>query len=265
MKVYDCFNFFNELDMLEIRLRTMWDIVNIFVLGECTLTQSKLKKPLFYKENKELFSEFNSKIRHIEIPARDLPHLPLPGTWEQEYFQHDYLYTGLFDAEPDDLIIISDVDEIIDPEVWPEVLKSKTYPVSLTHDVYRHYINAWSELQKNALILPFKILQQIPSINYFRRDKDRYPTIFGGGWHFTTMGTPENIKIKMLASAHTDLMDHAKESDIKRALTNLTNIYDSSQKLKLVDIAQERYPKCINDIIKKYPYLLYRKELINGK
>lgn len=65
--IYDCFHFFNELDILKIRLEVMNPIVDKFVISEATETFSGLKKPLYYEENKELFSEFQDKIIHVVV------------------------------------------------------------------------------------------------------------------------------------------------------------------------------------------------------
>ena len=70
--VYDCFQFFNELDILKIRLNVLSPVVDKFVISEATETFSGLPKPLYYEENKEMFREFEDKIIHqvvTDIPA----------------------------------------------------------------------------------------------------------------------------------------------------------------------------------------------------
>ena len=62
--IYDCFTFFNELDLLEIRLNILDEHVDYFVLAECTETFSGIEKPLYYEENKERFSKWSHKIIH---------------------------------------------------------------------------------------------------------------------------------------------------------------------------------------------------------
>ena len=64
MKVVDAFPFFNELDLLEIRLNLLDPYVDCFILSEATKTFSGLDKPLYYNENKERFEKFNNKIIH---------------------------------------------------------------------------------------------------------------------------------------------------------------------------------------------------------
>ena len=65
--VYDCFQFFNELDILNLRLHIMSPIVDKFVISEATTTFSGLPKPLYYEENKEMFKEFEDKIIHVVV------------------------------------------------------------------------------------------------------------------------------------------------------------------------------------------------------
>ena len=70
--VYDCFPFFNELDILDLRLNILDQYVDYFVLSESVLTFSGQSKPLYYEENKDLFKKFNHKIIHNIVPAGDL-------------------------------------------------------------------------------------------------------------------------------------------------------------------------------------------------
>ena len=65
-KVYDCFPFFNELDLLEIRLDALYDEVDYFVISECDYTFSGLSKPFYFEDNKEKFSKYMDKIIHIK-------------------------------------------------------------------------------------------------------------------------------------------------------------------------------------------------------
>ena len=62
--VYDCFQFFNELDILKLRMHVLNDVVDKFVISEATVTFSGEKKPLYFQENREMFQEFEDKIIH---------------------------------------------------------------------------------------------------------------------------------------------------------------------------------------------------------
>ena len=67
--VYDCFQFFNELDILKIRLNVLSPVVDKFVISEATETFSGLKKPLYYEENKELFAAFARSCQALGCPT----------------------------------------------------------------------------------------------------------------------------------------------------------------------------------------------------
>ena len=71
MKIFDVFLFFNELDLLEIRLNMLYPFVDYFVINEATQTFFGSDKPLYYLENKERFKKFEDKIVHniIEPPT----------------------------------------------------------------------------------------------------------------------------------------------------------------------------------------------------
>ena len=114
-KVYDCFTFFNELDLLEIRLKMLSDVVDYFVIVECAKTQQGEDKPFYYEQNKERFSQWHKKVIHIKVDdVQDISHDVLED-WSIENHQRNCIFRGLVNALPDDIIIISDLDEIPNP------------------------------------------------------------------------------------------------------------------------------------------------------
>lgn len=107
-KVFDCFTFFNELDLLELRLNELSDVVDHFVIAEARLTFTGKPKPLYFHENRERFAPFLDRI--IPIVVEDFP--PTTSSWEREIHQRDCVRRGLATARPDDILLLSDVDEI---------------------------------------------------------------------------------------------------------------------------------------------------------
>ena len=83
-KIYDCFNFFNELDILELRLNTLYDHVDFFVIVESDVTHSGESKKFFYEENIERFSKFSDKILNYKILNTPSDFINLPETSEEE-------------------------------------------------------------------------------------------------------------------------------------------------------------------------------------
>lgn len=118
--IYDCFPFFNELDVLEIRLNVLYDTVDYFVITEADKTHTGRHKEYIFEQNKDRFAKFLDKIIYIKVD--DFPDLENSETssdgnkWLYENYQRDAIMRGLKDCKPDDVIIISDCDEIPNPE-----------------------------------------------------------------------------------------------------------------------------------------------------
>lgn len=112
-KIYDCFTFFNELELLKVRLEELYDDVDYFVLVEATQTFSGSAKPLYFSENAHLFEKYKDKI--ICIVVDDFPP-PTENTkndrWVREEFQRNAMLRGLIACSNEDIILISDLDEI---------------------------------------------------------------------------------------------------------------------------------------------------------
>ena len=76
MKIYDCFTFFNELDLLDIRLHMLNDVVDYFVIVEIKKTHTGADKGLFFEEpNKDKYSQYKNKIIHIMMLGSNGPRL----------------------------------------------------------------------------------------------------------------------------------------------------------------------------------------------
>ena len=106
-KVYDCFNFYNEMDLLDLRLSELYDVVDHFVLVENTVTHIGNPKPLFYEENKERYEKFSDKIIHVVIDD-----MVGKSRSEIDLGSKDRCVDGLGSATNDDIVLYSDLDEI---------------------------------------------------------------------------------------------------------------------------------------------------------
>lgn len=110
MDTYDCFIFYNELDLLEIRLNELSNVVDYHVLVEGTKTFQGSNKKLFYDENKSRFSDYEDKIIHVVVD--DYPERVQDNPWEREFYTRNAILDGLESADDDDQVLIADVDEI---------------------------------------------------------------------------------------------------------------------------------------------------------
>jgi len=115
-KVYDCFMFSHELDLLNLRLHELYDYVDYFVIVESSETHSGLPKPLYFRENQHLFEKFSDKIINVSIEGFPTPPSDQNPNWFRENFQRNQILTVLqsLDMKDDDCVMLSDVDELPD-------------------------------------------------------------------------------------------------------------------------------------------------------
>ena len=126
LKIYDCFTFYTEFELLELRLKSLWNIVDYFVIVESNRTFSNKPKKLQFLERQGEFKEFFSKIRHVTFNAENVPYSGV-GDWSIEVSQRNAIMAGLQDAQPDDLVFISDLDEIPAPDILKRIQENQTF------------------------------------------------------------------------------------------------------------------------------------------
>ena len=126
-RIYDCFLFNNELDLLRLRLTELYSCVDYFVICECAVTFSGEKKPLHYLLNQDRFASFKDKIQHFVIPnppADAYTENPINLNREtSQFWQRNQMALAIQAAKDNDLILISDVDEIPKASVLAKVAK----------------------------------------------------------------------------------------------------------------------------------------------
>jgi beta-1,4-mannosyl-glycoprotein beta-1,4-N-acetylglucosaminyltransferase len=276
MKIYDCFQFFNELDLLEIRLNIMNDYVDYFVLTESTVTFSGLDKPLYYQENKDQFEKFNDKIIHVIVDDT-----PDKNPFERDVFQKNAIIRGLQNCEDADIIITSDIDEIPDPEIFDQLVDdcedNKVY--HFAQDLFYYYLNL-KEVSGNlnsytgefnnvkekkwlgSKMCKYQFLKQ-HSVNELRAPnmKECGYRISPGGWHFTYVGsdgsmTPEQkIAHKIECAAHQEFNNDAVKSKIVENVKSNKDIFYRPSEFEVVEI-DGSFPQYIRDNQEKYQYII---------
>ena len=115
MAIYDCFQFFDEEHILDLRLNILHEYVDFFVLVESTIDHQGKPKKLNFDYKK--FKKFNKKIVYLVVDdATEVAKNPhIGGESLAEQHQRNSLIRGLKNCSDNDLIILSDVDEIPDP------------------------------------------------------------------------------------------------------------------------------------------------------
>lgn len=215
MKIYDCFPFYNELDLLELRLATLYDHIDHFVLVEATTTFQSKPKELFFENNKERYAKYMDKIIHVVVD--DAP--GDPDAWVNDIFQRNSIMRGIEGADLEDIIIVEDADEILRPEIVdhmranPKDIMGFRVPYfnfkfnyMLVNNVESYHV--WSVACKR------KFLEQPDAFRANRFQLTTLPMNYEdetirmyehAGWHFTYLGDTEFVKNKIRSFAHTEL------------------------------------------------------------
>ena len=205
-RVYDTFVFYNELDILECRLRELEDApVYRHVLVESPLTFQGKPKPMYFADNQERFAPWSDRIIHViaEIDG-DEPDQPAWLPWAREAAQREAISAGLKDAGPDDVILVSDVDEI--PRA--STLRDYLYvPMTLLMDHYMFAVD-WRhpELWRGTTVAQMKNITSFESARRARQEEGN-PLLANSGWHFSYLGGPGAIQDKARAFSHTEATD----------------------------------------------------------
>lgn len=261
MKVYDCFPFFNELDVLEIRLKELWDVVDVFVLAESNLSHSGKPKEYIFENNKDRFTQYLSKIRHIKID--DMPETN--DSWVREKFQRVCIDRGLYDMAPEDIVIISDCDEITRAEIV-ELIKNdendyNKYILNIPQFQYKlNYMKVFN-VSKNANIMvtrgrAYTNAQQEREYTFFWNAKPP-ETVFvdHGGWHFTYLGDDQHAitKIQNFAHTETDTPDMIRRHNIAWFIENKYGHHgpNDSERFEAV-VLDDYFPECVVNNIEQY-------------
>ena len=262
MKVYDCFTFFNELELLELRLKELNEVVDKFVIVEANLTHTGSSKEFILEQNKDMYSDYMDKIIHVKV--EDLPdYNNYEGIWEPENFQRNCIMRGLTNAEEGDAIMVSDIDEIPKPSIIATATASseKWKWLGFEQDLFYYYVNCkQAQLWRGPVMA---CLGDFPNPQALRDNRGSVPFIRNAGWHYSFMGGAERIitKVKNIAESSLIIDKIGGEKEIKEKMetqTDLWNREDDFAKKQIVPL-DENSPKNIGWFIEKYPEFYYNE------
>lgn len=257
--IYDCFTFFNELDVLEIRLNELNDVVDKFVLVESPITFTGKPKPLFYKENLSRFEKFNHKIIHIiddEIIEGNDKH------WEREAHQRNKIMAGLASCDPEDTILISDADEIPKAEC---VCGHKSNPSLLVFELHHTfcYLNLFFGLWHHGTRMLRRKDLQLPQTTRFENG----PLVEHAGWHFGYLGDANNIITKLGAFSHVEqnIYPYNDLEHIEQRISEGRDTFGESLGGNLPEpgklVEPHTLPRYIQNNLERFDRLIFKKEL----
>lgn len=267
-KIYDCFPFFNELDLLEIRLNELGGIVDEFILCESTLTFSGKPKPLYFNENKGKFDKFLSKITHI---IQDNPDTGTDynANWVREVSQRNVIIDALKPkCKRLDVIISSDLDEIPRASTVRDytLFHLKDGIMSLNQKYAYYFMNNFTGHSewKEGRIFPFYETEKY-TLSQLRRGSTHHqviPALDNAGWHFSFLGNAEHIRKKIESFAHTEFDQDSIKSDehINFAIQNGLDIFPREGANFVASPLDKTFPKFVLENIDKYRELGYFRD-----
>lgn len=263
MKVYDCFMFFNELDLVELRFEELYDTVDYFVIAESSVTHAGNTKPFIFLDNWNRFEKYQNKIIHLKI--EDTP-ANLTGM-QRDFYQRDCLRRGLVGLDNEDLVIISDLDEVPRAELIEMIKEDKNnydrYILSIPQFRHRFNFMKVKETHKypNIIVTRFKTFTS-PNTErehtfFWNPKPPNSVTLEHGGWHFTWIGNDSEIKNKIKNYAHTehnnDLILNAV--DVNKHLTDKKSFFNENEAFEIVKI-DDYFPKHLLENLDKYKNLI---------
>ncbi|MFZ1693689.1 MAG: hypothetical protein WAT74_10860 [Flavobacteriales bacterium] len=290
--IYDCFTFFNELDLLEIRLRELDSVVDRFVLVEATLTHQGKPKPLWYAENKERFAAWHHKLTHVVVDQ--YPQNQQGNAWVYEKHQRNQIIAGLKELKPDDQVMISDVDEIPRPAKVLEAARLRGVRIFRQRFFY-YYLNCMNDTDHggaryewNGTVMvrgaelrePLQAYRDFSMLmaNHFhpkplnrlywrlRIARERLRSgwkprfVHDGGWHFSYLGGVERIIAKIEAFAHTEFnADAFKQRErIEAAIANGEDIFGRDFRYRFVPL-DASFPMAVTSDTARWSHLIGAK------
>ena len=256
MRIFDCFLYNGEKIVLDIRLNTLSKYIEKFIIVESKYDHQGNKKKLIFKIDD--FKKFKEKIIYLVI--ENFPEKL--SNWERENYQRNYLNEGLALANENDYIIISDVDEI------PNLTKVKdlnNYKFTVFEQKMFYYkINLHNKTEPfwhGSRICKKKYLkspqwlrnQKIKNYPFWRFDKIKWNVIKNGGWHFSFLMNPDQIKSKIKSFAHAEYNNeyYTNLEKIERSIENKIDLFNRPISYKKDNI-DEMFPKYIIDNKEKF-------------
>ena len=283
--------YFDEDLLLDLRLNTLNKFVKKFVITEATYTHNGDKKKLNFDINK--FKKFKDKINYIVVERQPQNILELKENdskdvkgeklilngMARDYFQRESIQKGLGNVADEDLIFISDLDEI--PNInGLDFSKIKDNIIIFEQKIFYYKLNLFyqdynwygTKATKRKNFISPQWLRNIKSRKYskFRLDilfsKKKYSNLLfvkNGGWHFTCLKTPEELEKKLRNFAHHYEFEESglRVGDIKKYIDEKRVIYDHnvdqktykwSGKSILKKIDNKLLPEYVNSNLSKY-------------
>jgi Glycosyltransferase family 17 len=230
--IWDVFMLRDELDMLECRLMEFEHCAGVHhVIVESALTHRGDGKPLHFRENADRFARWSSRFTYV------LGGLPVSGSaWAREHIQRD-IAMGSMNPGPEDIILISDVDEFPSAEFMDSGLPNAQCPKVTLNQKLNMYAVDWEvPVEWACEVAVTGAALQGDSLSHLRDNRMSYPMFNGGGRHLTWLGGQEAQARKLAVTCHEE-MDGYERARISSGECYRTGIHHAGDlQLLAVDV-----------------------------
>jgi Glycosyltransferase family 17 len=256
MKIYDCFTFYNETDLLELRLTELYNNVDYFVIVESNQTFTNKPKPWNFDIKR--FQQYADKIIYIQVT--DMPNSS--NAWDNEQHQRDAILRGLTDAAADDIVLISDADEIPRAEAIDYIRNSEQTIFALRMALFNFKLNymrttpgqydIWAMAARRSVfddITPNTLRNLRFNFNGapYQFVNDGCQLVEHAGWHFGYLGDKNYLVDKAQSFSHQEVNrpEFIEQIDIEASIAARTE-WDRSSTNKYAIVELDSYfPKTI--------------------
>jgi beta-1,4-mannosyl-glycoprotein beta-1,4-N-acetylglucosaminyltransferase len=224
MTIYDCFTYYNESNIIQIRFEELKDVVDYFVVVESSQTFTGKPKPFYFDDLPSWIDQWKEKIIRIKIDFPD----DIKTSWEREFFQRNAISQIIDRLDDSDVVLISDADEVVKSSLLKKITD---YTIPARIDVKQYFWNFnWQvpphcdQGARPVVCAKYTLKNNTPQE---LRSKE-LPVIPDGGWHFSFFGELEKIQNKIESFAHTeyDLQEYKDSESILNRIKNGIDPFD---------------------------------------
>jgi len=261
--IFDCFPFFNELDLLEIRLNTLSPYVDHFLIAESDKTFSGKDKPRYLEKNWDRFAKFHDKITIVNYSHQG-------EAWATEAEARNCLGRQVLKMSKNpryDIVIQSDCDEVPNglffanpngigsPQSWAELNEWNIIPIAVSLDMRMFYYFLNTEKEQNWTCATVFQVRELENHTMQEMRRSDFPLIPNGGWHWSYLGGTEKIKEKIAAYSHQELNIPLHLNRIETMVNEGKDLFDRNEDVHLVSI-DGTFPKWLCDNVNLYQHLI---------
>jgi hypothetical protein len=249
--------FWNEFDLLEIRLSEHYDQVDRFDIIECDRTYSGLYKGFNLEKQLDRYAKWMHKINYVKVV--DSPAYTNP--WDNETWQRNQMALAWDDIEKDDVILMSDLDEIMRPETLKYIRETDYDFYGLAMPMFYFKFN-YMDITDNYPWrgVAYRGYKGVPNNMRFNEStipKGRSIELHHAGWHFSWIGNDEFVKEKLKSFSHSELNipSIVDNIDVEKSIARGRDHFRPNEVWGPVKL-DDYFPKTILDNQEKYKDLI---------